>query len=106
MNGALSWDVYAPYTNVLWLAYLYQYLTDKFQGDKEDLARFQQETKELWMYLDNDAAEETPCFGSAAEVVCFAVEAGWISEAQLACSGTSMLQKDEASVEVYDVDDA
>ncbi|EFQ27167.1 hypothetical protein CGRA01v4_07486 [Colletotrichum graminicola] len=79
----LSWDVYVPYTNVLWLAYLYQYMAKGFAGDKKDVAEFKKVTKEMWKYLDPDAKAGTPAFGSAAEVVRFAVEAGWIHESQL-----------------------
>ncbi|GKT53214.1 haspin protein kinase [Colletotrichum tofieldiae] len=79
----LSWDVYVPYTNVLWLAYLYQYMIKGFQGDKTDVAEFKKVTKEMWKYLDPDAKAGTPAFGSSAEVVRFAVEAGWIDESQL-----------------------
>ncbi|KZL85404.1 gsg2 protein kinase [Colletotrichum incanum] len=79
----LSWDVYVPYTNVLWLAYLYQYMIKAFKGDKKDVAEFKKVTKEMWKYLDPDAKAGTPAFGSSAEVVRFAVEAGWIGESQL-----------------------
>lgn len=72
-----------PYTNVLWLAYLYQYMIKAFQGDKKDLAAFKKVTKELWKYLDPDAKAGTPAFGTSAAVVRFAVEAGWIDESQL-----------------------
>ncbi|KAF4927630.1 Serine/threonine-protein kinase haspin [Colletotrichum viniferum] len=79
----LSWDVYVPYTNVLWLAYLYQYMIKGFKGEKKDAAEFKKATKELWKYLDPEAKAGTPSFGCAAEVVRFAVEAGWIGEEQL-----------------------
>ncbi|KAL0931904.1 Serine/threonine-protein kinase haspin [Colletotrichum truncatum] len=79
----LSWDVYVPYTNVLWLAYLYQYMIKGFKGDKKDVAEFKKATKELWKYLDPDAKAGVPAFGCAADVVRFAVEAGWIDEQQL-----------------------
>ncbi|WYZ40599.1 hypothetical protein EsH8_IV_000940 [Colletotrichum jinshuiense] len=84
----LSWDVYVPYTNVLWLAYIYQYMIKGFKGDKKDVAEFKKATKELWRYLDPDAKAGVPAFGSSAEVVRFAVEAGWIDESQLMdCEG-------------------
>lgn len=97
INGPLSWDVFAPYTNVLWLAYLYKYMTDNFKGPSAELDMFQSTTSEMWTYLDANASDDTPCFGSAAEVVCFAVESGWVGEDQLAGSGASMLER-EASV--------
>src|SRR5690349_15227126 len=40
IGGPLSWDAYAPYSNLLWLAYLYEYLISHFKGHKRGLARF------------------------------------------------------------------
>ncbi|PHH91020.1 hypothetical protein CDD83_1913 [Cordyceps sp. RAO-2017] len=96
--GPLSWDAYAPYTNVLWLAYLYEYLGDKFGGPKRELARFRRATAEMWRHLDPEAGDEVPCFGSAADVVCFAVEAGWIREDQLCGAGASMLDREDSII--------
>ena len=94
IGGPLSWEAYAPYTNVLWLAYLYQYLITNFVGDKKDVLRFRKATREMWAYLNPDAPEEVPCFGSSADIVCFAVEAGWIREDQL-MEGSSMLERED-----------
>lgn len=98
VNGPLSWDVYAPYTNVLWLAYLYRYLADSFRGNKRDLTRFKRETKEMWRHLNPDAADEVLCFGSAADVVGFAVEAGWIRQDQLVGTGASLPDKEDSII--------
>ncbi|RDA92973.1 hypothetical protein CP533_5542 [Ophiocordyceps camponoti-saundersi (nom. inval.)] len=98
VDGSLSWDVYAPYTNVLWLAYLYRYLDDSFDGSKRELGRFKKETKELWRHLDPDAADDVPCFGSAADVVSFAVEAGWIRQDQVAEPVASLLDKEDSII--------
>lgn len=98
VDGPLSWDAYAPYTNVLWLAYLYEYLVDNFTGGKKQLGHFEEGTKEMWAYLDPDAADDVPCFGSAADVVRFAVESGWIREEQLVGAGTSMLDREDSII--------
>ncbi|EKJ70724.1 hypothetical protein NXS19_011715 [Fusarium pseudograminearum] len=98
IDGPLSWDAYAPYTNVLWLAYLYEYITTHFKGDKTELARFKDETEELWEYLNPDAGEDVPCFGCAADVVCFAVEAGWIRQDQLNGADESILQHEDSII--------
>ncbi|KAF4506892.1 hypothetical protein G6O67_006928 [Ophiocordyceps sinensis] len=98
IDGPLSWDTYAPYTNVLWLAYLYRYLGDSFKGAKRDLTRFSKETKEMWKHLDPEANDDVLCFGSAADVVCFAVEAGWIREEQLRGTEASMLDKEDSII--------
>ncbi|SPJ80320.1 uncharacterized protein FTOL_08712 [Fusarium torulosum] len=98
IDGPLSWDAYAPYTNVLWLAYLYEYITSHYKGEKKELARFKKETQELWKYLDPDAGEEVPCFGCAADVVCFAVEAGWIRQEQLNGAEESLLEREDSII--------
>lgn len=98
IDGPLSWDVYAPYSNVLWLAYLYEYLVSNFKGGKKELMGFKKETSELWMYLNPEAAESVPCFGCAADVVCFAVESGWINEGQLLGSSASMLDREDSII--------
>lgn len=98
VDGPLSWDAYAPYTNVLWLAYLYEYLLDNFAGDKQDLAVFKRKTDDMWRYLNPDADKSIPCFGSAADIVCYAVEAGWIREEQLLGSGASLLEREDSII--------
>ncbi|KAM0243100.1 hypothetical protein ACHAP5_006890 [Fusarium lateritium] len=100
IDGPLSWDAYAPYTNVLWLAYLYEYITTHYKGEKKELTRFKKETRELWKYLDPDAGEEVPCFGCAADVVCFAVEAGWIRQEQLNGAEESLLEREDSIIGV------
>ncbi|KAH6636489.1 hypothetical protein F5144DRAFT_546590 [Chaetomium tenue] len=95
-NAPLSWATHAPYTNVLWLAYLFRYLVDHFDTAKggageggaegrkhqqrrrqEELRAFRRETRELQAHLDPAAPRGVLSFPSAAEVVGFAVEAGW-----------------------------
>ncbi|KAF7545633.1 hypothetical protein G7Z17_g9026 [Cylindrodendrum hubeiense] len=98
IDGSLSWDAFAPYTNVLWLAYLYEYLMGHFTGDKKELAGFKKETKEMWTYLNPDAKESVPCFGSAADVVCFAVESGWMTQEQLIGVEDSVLEREDSII--------
>ncbi|EGX97218.1 Protein kinase-like domain [Cordyceps militaris CM01] len=98
IDGPLSWDVFAPYTNVLWLAYLYSYLVKNFKGDKKALQRFRCTTQEMWKYLNPDAGDDVPCFNCAADVVCFGVEAGWMAESQLAGSTHSMIEREESII--------
>ncbi|KAH8890798.1 hypothetical protein GQ53DRAFT_746985 [Thozetella sp. PMI_491] len=83
VNGPISWSGHYPYTNVLWLAYIYQYLVVNFRGERKELAQFKKTTKEFFTHLDPDAPRSIPSFPSAAEVVTFAAEAGWITEDQL-----------------------
>ncbi|CAK7226583.1 hypothetical protein SBRCBS47491_006281 [Sporothrix bragantina] len=79
----ISWKDYNPYTNVLWLAYLYSYLVRNFSGDKQELVGFRRATRELWLHMSPDAPPSILSFPSAADIVGFAVEAGWLTEAQL-----------------------
>ncbi|KAH6998593.1 hypothetical protein BKA56DRAFT_665165 [Ilyonectria sp. MPI-CAGE-AT-0026] len=98
IDGPLSWDAFAPYTNVLWLAYLYEYITGHFTGDKKELAAFKKETKEMWTYLNPNAKESVPCFGCAADVVCFAVESGWMTQEQLIGVEDSVLEREDSII--------
>ncbi|KAJ9151928.1 Serine/threonine-protein kinase haspin [Pleurostoma richardsiae] len=83
IDGPISWNGYYPYTNVLWLAYLYDYLTTNYRGPEKELKAFRQTTRELWAHLDPDAPRVILSFSSAVDVITFAVEAGWITEKQL-----------------------
>ncbi|KAK4137833.1 hypothetical protein BT67DRAFT_370703 [Trichocladium antarcticum] len=84
----LSWQTYAPYTNVLWLAYLYGYLARHFAGPREWVRGWRRETAELWKHLDPRAPRQVLSFPSAGEVVRFAVEAGWMGEEQVVGDGS------------------
>lgn len=105
IDGPLSWATYAPYTNVLWLAYLYAYLVGRFQGSKRALAGFERETRELWTHLDPEAAEDVASFGCAADVVRFAVEAGWLSAEQLRGASASMMGREDSIIVSRDADE-
>lgn len=83
----ISWSHHHPYTNALWLAYLYEYLTTNFHGDKKELKAFKKDTQEFWAHLNPEASLEIMSFSSAEDVVEFAVEAGWLTEDQLATCG-------------------
>ncbi|KAL6867908.1 hypothetical protein J3F83DRAFT_715036 [Trichoderma novae-zelandiae] len=98
IDGPLSWDVYAPYTNVLWLAYTYEYMVENFQGSKRELAKFTKETAELWKHLNPDAPKDVPSFGCAADVACFALEAGWIRQDELLGASTSVMDREDSII--------
>lgn len=104
-GNPLSWEAYAPYTNVLWLAYLYRYMVDNFQGDRKHLARFVRETRRMWRFLNPDAPDDTLCFECAADVVCYAVESGWVREDQLT-EGESMLAREDSIIQAREEEDA
>ncbi|KAG4218374.1 hypothetical protein PC116_g33146 [Phytophthora cactorum] len=54
-----------------------------FKGPKKEVNAFKRATKEFWTYLDPDAPDNVPGFGSASDIVRFALESGWIEEEQL-----------------------
>lgn len=83
IDGAITWASHEPYTNVLWLAYLYEWIVGHFRGPKKEVNAFKRATKELWSYLDPEADEDTPGFEGASDILRFAVEIGWIDEDQL-----------------------
>ena len=92
----LDWTVFAPYTNVLWLAYAYRYLVEHFAGGKKELAAFKRETREMWGHLDPGARAGVPCFGSAGDVVRYAVESGWVLEGQVMVEGSTLLEREDS----------
>lgn len=81
--GPIDWSQHHSYTNVLWLAYLYEYLLNNFKGPKKELANFKRHTREFWTHLNPEAPLEIMSFSSAEDIVEFAVEAGWLTEDQL-----------------------
>ena len=103
INGPVSWRQHHAYTNVLWLAYLYEYLVKNFQGGKKELSVFRRESQELWAHLNPEAPPEILSFSSAEDVVEFAAEAGWITEEQLVgtADGSGFYQLgDESIIEI------
>ena len=79
-----SWKEYTPYSNVLWIRYLYFYLQRDFKkhgGDKAVLKEFQEQTKVLRTRMDTRTKDGA--FMSAQEVLIHVVEQGWVSEEQL-----------------------
>ncbi|KAK0736971.1 hypothetical protein B0T21DRAFT_262511, partial [Apiosordaria backusii] len=79
----IDWGGYYPYTNVLWLDYIYNYMVENFQGEEGELKEWEEQTRELRVHLDPGQPREVLSFGMAGEVVRFAVEAGWVGEGQL-----------------------
>ncbi|KAK0646453.1 hypothetical protein B0T16DRAFT_413480 [Cercophora newfieldiana] len=98
VDGPITWATHYPYTNVLWLAYIYQYLVGHFKGDRKELSRFKRTTKELLSHLDPEAPRHVLSFPSACDVVRYAAEAGWITEQQLMDESSRLDDWEEGSV--------
>ncbi|KAI1180041.1 hypothetical protein F4777DRAFT_358481 [Nemania sp. FL0916] len=108
IDGPITWAIHEPYTNVLWLAYLYEWMVDNFRGPKKELNSFKRTTKEMWLHLDPEADESVPGFESASDILRYAVEIGWIDEHQVMC-GRDEVEKSILSILVpghVDDDDA
>ncbi|PHH75771.1 hypothetical protein CDD82_4290 [Ophiocordyceps australis] len=97
-KGTISWTSYMPYTNILWLAYLYRYLCHHFAGASTQLEQFKSQTSELWAHLDPCAEEGVKCFTSASELVLFALDADWIQWDQLAGVDDSITEREDSIV--------
>ncbi|KAJ2968047.1 hypothetical protein NUW58_g10309 [Xylaria curta] len=69
IDGPITWAIHEPYTNVLWLAYLYEWMVENFRGPKREVNSFKRATKELWSYLDPEADESVPGFESASDIL-------------------------------------
>lgn len=97
IDGPITWTQHEPYTNVLWLAYIYEYIVLNFKGPKKELNAFKKVTKVFWTHLDPDAEDSIPGFASASDIIVFAVESGWIDEDQL-MGGRSIIERSILSV--------
>ncbi|KAI1809936.1 hypothetical protein GGS20DRAFT_243373 [Poronia punctata] len=83
IDGTISWAVHEPYTNLLWLAYIYQWMVENFRGPKKEVNTFKRTTKELWRYLNPEAEANVPGFESASDILLYAVMSGWLEQEQL-----------------------
>ena len=86
-NNGHTWQEFIPYTNVLWIWYLLNWLEDgaiyKYDREKDDVEK--QETKsaesiEFRRRLNTRTKKEP--FESATEVLNFALQSGWVTEEQ------------------------
>ncbi|TGJ80689.1 hypothetical protein E0Z10_g8089 [Xylaria hypoxylon] len=83
IDGPITWTIHEPYTNVLWLAYLYEWMVEHYRGPKKEVSSFKRATKEFWSYLAPEADDSMPGFESASDILRYAVEIGWLDEDQL-----------------------
>lgn len=100
----LSWELYEPYTNVLWLAYLYEYLVKNFAGDKKEVRNFRTTTVKLWAQLNPNAKDDVPLLDCAQDIVDLAIEEGWIRLDQV-MDDESVLREESIILSRYDAED-
>ncbi|KAI1828372.1 hypothetical protein F4861DRAFT_179422 [Xylaria intraflava] len=104
IDGPISWDIHEPYTNVLWLAYLYEWMVENFSGPRKEVNAFKRATKDFWSYLDPEADEDVPGFESASAILYYAIEVGWVDEDQL-MGGRDEVEKSILSIMAPDETD-
>jgi serine/threonine-protein kinase haspin len=96
-NNGATWGDHTPYSNVLWIKYLLGYLKKAFKecgSDTKELARFNEETKELSKLLNPRTLVTNGAFSTAGEIYEFVCDQGWLSHEQIAAltEGSSMLR--------------
>ena len=94
-----TWKDFMPYTNAIWIYYLFDYIIKKYEGSATPLNNFLKETKELRENLDPDRRISDGGFRSAAEILDYCVKQGWIDEVDMIDLETSRVL-DETSVTV------
>lgn len=75
-----SWEMFEPYTNVIWLFYILDYTIKHFKGHSKEKRVFMKETEELRALLQPDRRAYDGGFGDALGVYDYCVEQGWIPE--------------------------
>lgn len=96
-----SWEEYTPYSNVLWLYFLLEYLTSvapKGRGGKQGKSGWMKETAELrwllhpdWLPGNTEDGEEEIGLGCAGDVLQYAFDVGWVREEDLGIGDASRL---------------
>lgn len=75
-----SWEMFEPYTNVIWLWYILDYTIQHFGGSSKDRKRFLKETEELRELLHPDKRSYDGGFSDALGVYDYCLDQGWILE--------------------------
>jgi serine/threonine-protein kinase haspin len=86
-----TWKDFMPYTNVIWIYYLFNYTINKYEGVLP-LGDFLKETREVREMLDPDRRCFNTGFTCASEILNYCVRQGWIDEEDLIDSDTSSVR--------------
>lgn len=85
-DGA-TWGDHTPYSNVLWIKYILGYLKKAFKecgADTKELAKFNEETKDLTKFLNPRTLVANGAFSTASEIWAFVCDQGWLTQEQIA----------------------
>jgi serine/threonine-protein kinase haspin len=99
-NNGHTWAEYTPYSNVLWLKYIFGWLREQYlkriaPENQTDLFYNISGVRELTSRFDLRSKQG---FDSATEVLLFAVEQGWITNEQIEENGLDSTILSEYSV--------
>ena len=84
-----SWAKFMPYNNVLWIRYIHRWLvTKKIHKLPRVLNEFLRDTEEFEKKLTPRTLHTYGGFNSAADVLKYMMEKGWISEQQVIGDGS------------------
>lgn len=94
LSSQSTWNDFIPYTNVIWIYYLFNYTINKYEGVLP-LTDFLRETKELREKLDPDGRCLNGGFTCASEMLNYCVKQGWINGEDLIDSDVSSMVEAE-----------
>ena len=96
LNMGHSWDEYIPYTNVLWLNYIFTYLVKSYKRDASGLPgnmnTFLDATKELSRRFNVRTKVENGGFKTAQEVLEYCISKEWVTVQQVENYGCGALE--------------
>jgi serine/threonine-protein kinase haspin len=89
-NNGHTWAEYTPYSNALWIKYLFKWLRTAYLkaiAPMDDSAQWYLTEGINKLRRKLDVRTKNGAFGSATDVLVFAVEQGWITEEQMESHG-------------------
>lgn len=78
-NNGHTWVEFIPYTNVIWIRYILQYLIKHSKCSDAEMRNFRSEVREFQYDLSLDTAEK---------MLGYAVSKGWVTEEQVESYGS------------------
>ncbi|KAH8671848.1 hypothetical protein BGZ60DRAFT_374304 [Tricladium varicosporioides] len=98
LNNGHYWSEYTPYTNVIWIHYLLNYLKKKFKADTDgqrqsELSLLEVDMREFTKRLDARTKTENGAFTSAIDCFTFAIEQGWYPEELINANQSAILEQ-------------
>lgn len=110
LNNGYTWREFRPYSNVLWIKYLFGYLKKNYKdsgGDPSDWSRFSVETSEFTKRLNFKTLVANGAFSTAGDAFEYICEKGWLTAEQIVdlAEGSSILNDSRDTEEGEDADE-